>query len=223
MRCTLFVYALHLWKAQCCIQTGTISDIVKTMHNSVRPAVQCQGTGTRVYPRDKTDDVFDMTICLHKGLQTRQDRLDILEVKHGLSAVTGLHDLDEYVQAQLILAALNIVTHVLRPGGDFVAKMFRGREAPLLYSQVWVPALQCDPKQKFPHIAVVCVAHIAAVLLSELGKTLLYSFALTTCCACSMPWGCVRPACMEEVAILPKVAIHRVTAGCSQPYLEPLI
>lgn len=85
-------------------------------------------------------------------------------------AVTGLHDMDEYVQvkgggrgwalpggqsasrshpqlraclrfcclhshthasvcplqAQLILAALTIVSHVLRPGGTFVAKIFRG-------------------------------------------------------------------------------------------------
>ena len=38
------------------------------------------------------------------------------------AAVTGLHDMDEYVQAQLILAALTIVTHVLAPGGCFVAK-----------------------------------------------------------------------------------------------------
>jgi hypothetical protein len=30
--------------------------------------------------------------------------------------VTGMHDMDEYVQAQLILAALNITTHVLKPG-----------------------------------------------------------------------------------------------------------
>ena len=52
------------------------------------------------------------------------------------SAVTGLHDMDEFVQAQLILAALTIVTHVLRPGGTFVAKVFRGKEASLLYSQV---------------------------------------------------------------------------------------
>jgi hypothetical protein len=33
-----------------------------------------------------------------------------------LHAVTGLHDMDEYVQSQLILAALTIVTHVLRQG-----------------------------------------------------------------------------------------------------------
>ena len=54
-----------------------------------------------------------------------------------LRAVTGLHDMDEFVQSQLILAALTVVTHVLKPGGSFVAKVFRGKDASLLYSQVW--------------------------------------------------------------------------------------
>lgn len=44
----------------------------------------------------------------------------------GAPDVTGLHDLDEYVQSQLLLAALTIVTHVLSEGGTFVAKIFRG-------------------------------------------------------------------------------------------------
>ena len=48
----------------------------------------------------------------------------------------GLHDIDEYVQAQLLLAALNITTHVLKPGGTFVAKIFRGKDVTLLYSQL---------------------------------------------------------------------------------------
>lgn len=51
-------------------------------------------------------------------------------------AVTGLHDMDEYVQSQLILAALVIVSRVLRPGGTFVAKVFRGKDISLLYAQV---------------------------------------------------------------------------------------
>ncbi|XP_026090674.1 putative tRNA (cytidine(32)/guanosine(34)-2'-O)-methyltransferase isoform X3 [Carassius auratus] len=50
--------------------------------------------------------------------------------------VTGLHDVDEYIQAQLLLAALNITTHVLKPGGNFVAKIFRGKDVTLLYSQL---------------------------------------------------------------------------------------
>ena len=50
--------------------------------------------------------------------------------------VTGLHDLDEYVQAQLLLAALNITTHVLKLGGTFVAKIFRGKDVTLLFAQL---------------------------------------------------------------------------------------
>lgn len=59
-----------------------------------------------------------------------------LVVCDGAPDVTGLHDMDEYVQSQLILAALTIVAHVLSPGGTFVAKVFRGRDVSLLYSQL---------------------------------------------------------------------------------------
>jgi len=59
-----------------------------------------------------------------------------LVVCDGAPDVTGLHDIDEYIQAQLLLAALNITTHVLRQGGTFVAKIFRGKDVSLLYSQL---------------------------------------------------------------------------------------
>ncbi|XP_051533282.1 putative tRNA (cytidine(32)/guanosine(34)-2'-O)-methyltransferase isoform X2 [Myxocyprinus asiaticus] len=59
-----------------------------------------------------------------------------LVVCDGAPDVTGLHDVDEYIQAQLLLAALNITTHVLKPGGKFVAKIFRGKDVTLLYSQL---------------------------------------------------------------------------------------
>lgn len=59
-----------------------------------------------------------------------------LVVCDGAPDVTGLHDVDEYIQAQLLLAALNITTHVLKRGGTFVAKIFRGKDVTLLYSQL---------------------------------------------------------------------------------------
>lgn len=34
------------------------------------------------------------------------------------------------------MQALNITLHVLRPGGNFVAKIFRGRDVTLLYDQL---------------------------------------------------------------------------------------
>lgn len=64
----------------------------------------------------------------------------------GAPDVTGLHDLDQYVQSQLILAALNITTHILRPGGSFVAKIFRGKDISLMYAQL---------KIFFPDVTVV--------------------------------------------------------------------
>ena len=59
-----------------------------------------------------------------------------LVISDGAPDVTGMHDLDEYIQHQLILAALNITTHLLRPGGCLVAKIFRGKDITLLYSQM---------------------------------------------------------------------------------------
>jgi tRNA (cytidine32/guanosine34-2'-O)-methyltransferase len=78
-------------------------------------------------------------------LETAQEIISIfagtkadLVVCDGAPDVTGLHDMDEYVQGQLLLAALNITTQVLRPGGSFVAKVFRGPDADILFAQ-----LQC--------------------------------------------------------------------------------
>lgn len=59
-----------------------------------------------------------------------------LVVCDGAPDVTGLHDVDEYIQGQLLLSAVNISTHVLEDGGTFVAKIFRGRDVSLLYTQL---------------------------------------------------------------------------------------
>ncbi len=64
-----------------------------------------------------------------------QGDLADLVICDGAPDVTGLHDIDEYMQAQLLLAALNITTNILRPGGNLVAKIFRVKDVSLLYSQ----------------------------------------------------------------------------------------
>lgn len=59
-----------------------------------------------------------------------------LVVCDGAPDVTGLHDMDEFIQGQLLLSAVNITTHVLCENGTFVAKIFRGRDVGLLYGQL---------------------------------------------------------------------------------------
>lgn len=59
-----------------------------------------------------------------------------LILSDGAPDVTGLHDLDIYVQSQLLWAALNLALCVLKPGGKFVAKIFRGKDVDLLYAQL---------------------------------------------------------------------------------------
>jgi len=59
-----------------------------------------------------------------------------LVVCDGAPDVTGLHDLDEYIQAQLLLSAVQLATRVLVPGGTFVAKIFRGRDCDILFAQL---------------------------------------------------------------------------------------
>lgn len=69
-----------------------------------------------------------------------------LVICDGAPDVTGLHDLDEFVQSQLLLAAFNITSHILKQGGTFLAKVFRGNDIDLVYSQM---------KIFFPSVVVV--------------------------------------------------------------------
>ncbi len=68
-----------------------------------------------------------------------------LVVCDGAPDVTGMHDLDEYIQSQLLLSALGISVQLLRRGGTFVAKIFRGKDVSLLYSQlkIFFPSVVC--------------------------------------------------------------------------------
>ena len=87
--------------------------------------IQLQGDITKTETAEKIISYFD------------GEHADLV-VCDGAPDVTGLHDMDEYLQSQLLLAAFNITSHVLKPGGTFVAKIFRGKDMSLLYSQMRV-------------------------------------------------------------------------------------
>uniref|UniRef100_UPI00358F325D tRNA (cytidine(32)/guanosine(34)-2'-O)-methyltransferase-like n=1 Tax=Myxine glutinosa TaxID=7769 RepID=UPI00358F325D len=83
-----------------------------------------------------------------------------LVVCDGAPDVTGLHDIDEYIQAQLLLAALNITTHILKIGGTFVAKIFRGKDVTLLYSQlnIFFSKVTCAKPRSSRHSSIEAFA-----------------------------------------------------------------
>lgn len=58
-----------------------------------------------------------------------------LVIDDGAPDVTGFHDIDQYLQSQLMVAALNICNETLKEGGHFVAKIFKGTDIKFLYSQ----------------------------------------------------------------------------------------
>ena len=59
-----------------------------------------------------------------------------LVLSDGAPDVTGLPGVDIYGQEQLLFAALNLALSVLKPGGKFVAKIFRGKNVDVLYAQL---------------------------------------------------------------------------------------
>lgn len=90
---------------------------------------------------------IDGVLCIQGDITSYETAQAILEpfennqraelvVCDGAPDVTGLHDLDEYLQSQLLISAIKITTHVLVDGGTFVAKIFRGRHAGQLYAQL---------------------------------------------------------------------------------------
>ncbi|KAH8060979.1 tRNA methyltransferase [Aureococcus anophagefferens] len=51
----------------------------------------------------------------------------------GAPEVTGVHDVDEFAHASLMAAAAALAARLLRPGGAFVAKLFRCTDAALAF------------------------------------------------------------------------------------------
>ncbi|GKZ00047.1 hypothetical protein MPSEU_000958100 [Mayamaea pseudoterrestris] len=82
----------------------------------------------------------DMTTLdtAHAILREMQGHRAELVVCDGAPDVTGLHDVDEYLQSQLLLSAMLIATHVLKQDGTLVAKIFRGSQVGFLYAQLRV-------------------------------------------------------------------------------------
>lgn len=80
--------------------------------------------------------VVRMLSALNPGKPESEYELVDLVISDGAPDVTGLHDLDIHIQSQLLYSALTLAICVLRPGGKFVAKIFRGKDVDLIYAQL---------------------------------------------------------------------------------------
>ncbi|KAL9611697.1 MAG: hypothetical protein Q9167_003659 [Letrouitia subvulpina] len=68
---------------------------------------------------------------------TNENQLVDLVLCDGAPDVTGLHDLDIYIQFSLLRSALALSLRILKPStGKFVAKIFRAKECDFVYAQL---------------------------------------------------------------------------------------
>ncbi|CDW79603.1 ribosomal rna methyltransferase [Stylonychia lemnae] len=74
-----------------------------------------------------TQQTLDKILGVFKGEKAE------LVVSDGAPDVTGFHEIDQYLQAQLLQAALTITQNMLREGGIFVAKFFKSSDLSYLY------------------------------------------------------------------------------------------
>uniref|UniRef100_A0A7S1VFE4 Putative tRNA (cytidine(32)/guanosine(34)-2'-O)-methyltransferase n=1 Tax=Sexangularia sp. CB-2014 TaxID=1486929 RepID=A0A7S1VFE4_9EUKA len=81
-------------------------------------------------------DITKLSIAREILSHFSPDARPSLVICDGAPDVTGMHDVDQFVQSQLLLAALALAVAVLQDGGTFVAKIFRGRDSDLLFGQL---------------------------------------------------------------------------------------
>lgn len=81
---------------------------------------------------------------VNKVLEVFKGNKAELVVCDGAPDVTGFHDIDQYIQSQLLVSALNICCKTIKYGGTFVTKVFQGSDTVFLKSQFKVFFKQVD-------------------------------------------------------------------------------
>lgn len=102
-----------------------ISEKVKGRENTKVIAIDVQEMaaieGVEIIKEDITSEM-----CLSKIKKVFNNEKADLVVCDGAPDVTGFRDLDEFLQTDLLTAALSLCLQISKPGSTFVAKIFRG-------------------------------------------------------------------------------------------------
>ncbi|KAJ1611905.1 FtsJ methylase [Cryptosporidium canis] len=135
-----------------CAAPGSWSQVLSTRLLASADGGDIEHLGARETPLIVAVDLQEMApidgVNILKGDITSQRTVDqILDYFQGKKAdlvlcdgspdVTGLHDIDEYIQNQLLTSSLSITSKLMRRGGTFVAKIFRGENISRIYQQMF--------------------------------------------------------------------------------------
>ncbi|RKP17747.1 FtsJ-domain-containing protein [Rozella allomycis CSF55] len=148
------------WRARSAFKLLQIDEEFQIFENVKRAVDLCAAPGSwsQVLSKNNEEKPGDSTTIVAVDLQSMAPLPGVIQLQGDITKTStaeaiishfkgeladlvvcdGLHDLDEYIQAQLLLAALNITTHVLKPSGTFVAKIFRGKDVNILFAQLRV-------------------------------------------------------------------------------------
>lgn len=86
--------------------------------------------------------------CMKRILALVPSKIDLV-LCDGAPDVTGIHDLDEYFQTELLLSALSITTKIAREGATFVGKVFRSEDTGFVlkhFAKFFKRVELCKPK-----------------------------------------------------------------------------
>ncbi|KAG8532852.1 uncharacterized protein KY384_002730 [Bacidia gigantensis] len=113
---------------------------VKIVAVDLQPIASLEGVQTLIADITHQDTIPRILEALKsdtiKEGETETKPLVDLVISDGAPDVTGMHDLDIFIQAQLLFSALNLALRILKPGGKFISKIFRGKDVDFIYAQM---------------------------------------------------------------------------------------
>lgn len=149
------------------------------------------------------------------------ERADLV-VCDGAPDITFRVDFDEYVQHQLLLSELSLATMLLRPGGAFVAKVFRGENIGTMYAELqrfFSDVICCKPRASRNSSQEVFVACRGFVPQSDSPR---FERNCDTCTALSVRFvACGGPDALDSDRSYPISADHKLLKPLAPPIDAP--
>eukprot|EP00915_Cephaloidophora_sp_WS-2016_P002949 GHVH01004008.1.p1 GENE.GHVH01004008.1~~GHVH01004008.1.p1 ORF type:complete len:300 (+),score=42.14 GHVH01004008.1:1013-1912(+) len=123
-----------------CAAPGSWSQycVERTKDNSTKPVIMAVDLQEMAPISGVTCITGDITCpsTVERILSHFDSEMADIVICDGAPDVTGLNHIDEFIQSQLITSAIKITTSILRPGGTFIGKIFRGENISMLFAML---------------------------------------------------------------------------------------